>query len=143
MWPVPLRCVYIHTGDAAVEQQQFSDFLGAVGEGRLPIEPELNEFTIKLPDDLVAASHNIESFVREVFGDPATWQDSRGTAILTPKNADVDAVNNLMMGLFPGQVRLPLDKSSCLILNDTAVPAGLFPLPYLTLSNPSCRRLST
>jgi hypothetical protein len=58
---------------------------------------------------LLAPSADPQDLITSVFGDLSQYQgngmDLVGRAILTPLNDEVDKLNNICMGQFPGQVR--------------------------------------
>ena len=81
-----------------------------MGEGREPIYPSLGDDMICLSDEMVSSSTGPEELITEIFGSDPTmlrnvdFMSSR--AILGARNVDVDTINDLAAGKFPGKVCL-------------------------------------
>ena len=92
----------------AAAQQGFSELLLRIGDGREPVHADLEEDMIQLPPAMCAATDEPATLLDTIFGtDEARFRDSNfmvGRGILTPKNADVDALNDRALQRFPGQV---------------------------------------
>lgn len=96
----------------AAAQQGFSEFLLRIGDGKEPVHADLGEDMIQLPPAMCAATDEPAALLDRIFGtDEARFRDSTfmvGRGILTPKNADVDALNDQALQRFPGQVWFPM-----------------------------------
>ena len=90
----------------ASAQQVFANFLLAIGEG-LGADPR---HPLLIPEEMVVPGEHTEDLISEVFGDLANDAACRtadwlmGRCILSPKNNDVLAINDVITGLMPGQV---------------------------------------
>jgi len=90
--------------DEAKEIQEFSDWLLAVGDGRVN-EPNDGEVIIDIPEELLIqeADNPIEAISREIYGDPTKLHEIsdpkffQRRAILAPKNEDVNTINQYML----------------------------------------------
>ena len=91
-------------------QQQFSDFLLSIGDGREPVETDIGDDMIKLPGAMCVDGEDPAGLLDKVFGTDAAIFDQPsfmvGRGILTTKNADVDDFNAKALQRFPGQVCL-------------------------------------
>ena len=61
-----------------------------------------------MPDDMISPSNGPDDLILEIFGDdPFRMKDADfmvPRAILTPRNLDVDAINDTATDRFPGEV---------------------------------------
>ncbi|KAG7586074.1 P-loop containing nucleoside triphosphate hydrolase [Arabidopsis thaliana x Arabidopsis arenosa] len=99
--------------DLSVEEakdiKEFSDWLLAVGDGRIA-EPNDGEALIDIPEELLIteAKDPIESITREIYGDPAMLKGTEDPvffqkrAILAPTNDDVHTINQYMLDKLEG-----------------------------------------
>ena len=78
--------------------RQFSRFLLDMGEGKLQAYPSIGEDIVRVPDDMLSHSSGPDELIQEIFGDdPSRMKDAEfmvPCAILTPRNLDVDAIND-------------------------------------------------
>ncbi|KAG7552894.1 Nucleic acid-binding OB-fold [Arabidopsis thaliana x Arabidopsis arenosa] len=103
----------------AKEIQEFSDWLLAVGDGRIN-EPNDGEAVIDIPHDLLIteAENPVEAITWEIYGDPTklhTIIDPKffqKRAILAPKNDDVNTINQYMLEHLEGDERIYLSADS-------------------------------
>ncbi|KAG7594947.1 P-loop containing nucleoside triphosphate hydrolase [Arabidopsis thaliana x Arabidopsis arenosa] len=103
----------------AKEIQEFSDWLLAVGDGRIN-EPNDGEVVIDIPEDLLIteADNPIEAITREIYGDPTKLHEIRDPkffqmrAILAPKNDDVNTINQYMLEHLDSPERIYLSADS-------------------------------
>src|SRR5436190_13694152 len=90
----------------ATEQKEFADWLLEVEEGRIPTIKGLENNIIRLPNDIILPSQNINDLINFVYFNLTTNnfnpQYLVKRAILTPKNIDVHTVNTIIMDQFPG-----------------------------------------
>ena len=89
-----------------VEQKNFVDFLLQVGEGKIPVDSDIGEDFIRLPDEIVLDTENLDNLISEVFNDiNLYYQDSdyiKQRAILSTRNDDVDYINEHILNKLPG-----------------------------------------
>lgn len=113
----------LHVGDEAGQLKDFTDMLLNIGDGTFPTVPDMPPHTIRLPDELVAPTEELDDLITTVFGTVITAPYA-GRHILTPLNVDVNEINEKCIDRVPGQV-------ICLLSTD------LFPFhrsPMLTSS---------
>src|SRR2546421_12573388 len=87
----------------AAEQKEFADWLLEVGEGRIPTIRGLENNIIRLPNDIILPSQNINNLINFVYSDLPTHFNPQylvERAILTSKNVDVYTVNTIVMDQF-------------------------------------------
>jgi len=92
------------SSEEAKEIQQFSDWLLAVGDGRIN-EPNDGEALIDIPEELLIkeAGNPIEAISKEIYGDPSELhmindpKFFQRRAILAPTNEDVNTINQYML----------------------------------------------
>lgn len=93
----------------AAEDQGWSNWLLSIGEGRERPFPQTD--CIRLPHSMVAPTRDVSDLLDAVYGDltvprpPAHFVDR---AILTPRNDEVDHINDMVTSRIPGQVSRPL-----------------------------------
>ncbi len=90
----------------AIEQEQFAKWLLEVGEGRISTINGLESGVIRLPNDIVLPSQEINDLISFIYPNLSTYSNSKylvERAILTPKNVDVYAINTIIMNQFPGE----------------------------------------
>ena len=85
------------------ESSQFADFLLSIGYGKEEHQKDKGHFVIKLPDDMTV--ENGKEILDFVFG--GIENNYTGSAwllrsIICPANSEVDAINNTIMSIFPG-----------------------------------------
>ncbi|XP_010445117.1 PREDICTED: ATP-dependent DNA helicase PIF1-like [Camelina sativa] len=105
--------------DEVKDIQEFSDWLLAVGDGRIN-EPNDGEAVIDIPEELLItkAENPVAAICKEIYGDPtemhkknnATFFQKR--AILAPTNDDVNTINQYMLEHLQGEERIYLSADS-------------------------------
>ncbi|XP_073121317.1 uncharacterized protein [Henckelia pumila] len=104
-----VNVIHLYQNMRSVEDIEFSQLLLRIGDG---LQHCVNGDFIKLPDSMVIPwenEHSISQLIDFVFPDmvehinDANYMVSR--AIITPKNADVDKINELLISKFPGEER--------------------------------------
>ncbi|XP_074298621.1 uncharacterized protein LOC141629538 [Silene latifolia] len=108
------RSMRVNETDGNVEtrrkNQEFSEWLLAMGDGRLQAETEPHEDEatwIKIPEEYVYSTGKIyiKSMVQEIYPDFLTRTKDhnylRERAILTPLNENADSINDYMVDLMP------------------------------------------
>jgi hypothetical protein len=89
----------------------FANFLLAIGENRIDIERTVGEKSIKMPNEYVFQSQNVEDFIHWCYPDfdfGSHDNINSQTAILAPTNEDVDLLNNIALDMFPGEKKVLL-----------------------------------
>ena len=145
LWP-HIHCLQLRTNmramvllqtlgeEAAGRQRAWASYLLAVGEGR---EGRAGQ-DLRLPDDLVVPGENVQDLVRDVYGDLRNDPAARlpetliHRCILTPKNVDMQRINDCIMQLMSGQEHVSLSADQ---VNDEANEAA-FPPEFLNSLNP-------
>ncbi|XP_010506903.1 PREDICTED: ATP-dependent DNA helicase PIF1-like [Camelina sativa] len=95
----------------------FSKWLLDIGDGKIN-EPNSGEVEIEIPGDLVIAAcdNPIQAIVKQIYGTSfATRTDAKffcERAILSPRNDDVDKINQYMLSQLPGEERHYLSSDS-------------------------------
>ena len=126
------------------EQKQFVDYLLKIGEGKEIVHDNIGEDMIKLPDKIIFDKNNsIELFISKLFYNlDDNYKNRRGyvdyiknRAILTPKNEDVDSINEQIINIFPGDARVFLSADS--VEDKNEVHLGLYPVEFLNTLTPS------
>lgn len=113
LWSDTGRLRLIENMRTGANQQEYARWLLSVGDGTEPTYPGTD--CIKLPDSMVAPSRTVADLLSIVYGDltvPHPPSHFVERAILTPRNDEVDRINDMVTNLTPGQVSLTL---SCLI----------------------------
>src|SRR3954463_16060467 len=75
----------------AIEQKEFAEWLLEVEEGRIPTIRELENNIIRLPNDIILPSQDIDNLINFVYSNFTTHSNSQylvERAILTPKNVE-------------------------------------------------------
>jgi hypothetical protein len=95
--------------NSSEESASFAEFLLKVGDGRLNTVEELGSCKVRLPDDLIIDSDNLDDLCDFVYNKldenftKSTWLCS--CAIICPTNSTVDEVNSVMIERFSGDAR--------------------------------------
>ncbi|XP_073121738.1 uncharacterized protein [Henckelia pumila] len=104
-----VNVIHLYQNMRSAEDIEFSQLLLRIGDG---LQHCVNGDFIKLPDSMVIPwenEHSISQLIDFVFPhmvehiNDANYMVSR--AIITPKNADVDKINELLISKFPGEER--------------------------------------
>jgi hypothetical protein len=97
----------LQNGLPATELQAFADYLKRLGDGTDRTYPEHGEDMVAIPDDMCCQTEDVNDLITAIYGDLATISDPSTRqayiverAILTPKNVDVDVINDTMMATF-------------------------------------------
>ena len=108
------------------EQQGWADFLLQVGEG-------LIESPMPLPEGVVTAT-SLEDMIAQVYqAADGTISDFHNKAILTPRNKDVNYLNDVVLDAMPGEA---MEFASVDVIPPGEVDnAALFPTEYLNTIN--------
>ena len=90
--------------------QEFSELLLEIGDGRLQTYDTLGENKIKVPDNMVSKSENINQFVEEIYDDLENNYKKKdylsGRCILTPFNKHCELINNICLSKIPGEEKV-------------------------------------
>ena len=96
------------------ESSQFADFLLSIEGGKKNTTKTKDIFFIKLPDDMTV--ENEKELLDFIFGGiennctDSAWLSSR--SIICPTNSEVDAINNTIISIFPGDVKIYRNNDS-------------------------------
>jgi len=121
--------------------KHFSQWLIKVGDGNIETEPKLPDDTIQIPQEYICEG----SIVSEIFGDHIELKDIpkfSKTAILCPKNCDVDIVNEEVLNILEGDNSSYLSSDS--IDDENADDKDNYPIEFLHSLTPSgmpCHKL--
>src|SRR6266540_7380321 len=125
-------------------QKQFVDYLLKIGEGKETIYENIGEDIIQLPNEIIFNENDtIVSFISKIFynlnenySNDQTYVDYiKDRAILTPKNEDVDSINEQIINIFPGEAKEFL--SADFVEDKDEVHLGLYPIEFLNTLTPS------
>ena len=112
------------------EAKEFAKFLVDLGEGKLPLHPEIGQNMVRIPDKYIFESESVQDLIRWCYPDISETSASihaSGRAILAPKNCDVDHINNLALSLMQGEHFIFESADSV----KSEEQAGNFPVEYL------------
>ena len=102
---------------ANVEIKHWSEYLLNVGDGKERTYPQFGHNVIKLPSKIVSKSTNLLDFTEEVFDDFENNYKNReyiqNRCIMTPKNDEVDEINNIMLDKIPEPEPKPYTSFDC------------------------------
>ena len=112
------------------DAEEYNKYLIDVGQGRIEIDPEIQDSMIKIPDKMKSASETFEQFTREIFPDlgnkvKTAWKerDLRGPTwnqyvhdrvIICPRNQDVEEINNICLDMMYGEPVEFLSADRCI-----------------------------
>lgn len=95
------------TDTSTVKLKAWNDFLLEMGEGRFPTVPNTTDYVV-LPPSILSRSKKVKKLIKWVYGNIADWRgDERRMVkrgIVTPKNLNVDAMNEICTNAYPGEV---------------------------------------
>jgi hypothetical protein len=115
----------IANGDGSAE---FAQFLLRVGDGREPID---DNGRISLPEDMLLGDRTIEGLIKHVFG---RFDGNCKNVILTTKNKDVDAINDMVADQFPGEFVHYYSADS--LAKESDIEAVRYPTEFLNTLRP-------
>ncbi|XP_010495574.1 PREDICTED: uncharacterized protein LOC104772685 [Camelina sativa] len=109
----------------------FSKWLLDIGDGKIN-ESDSGDVEIEIPDDLLinTSGNPIEAIVKEIYGEQFTRRTDpkffSERAILSPRNDDVDKINQFMLTKLPGEERRYLSSD----IIETSDTSGLDDMIY-------------
>ena len=112
------------------EAKEFAKFLVDLGEGKLPLHPEIGQNMVRIPDNYIFESESVQDLIGWCYPDISETSASihaSERAILAPKNCDVDHINNLALSLMQGEIFIFESADSV----KSEEQAGNFPVEYL------------
>lgn len=125
----------------AAHQQAFADWLQGLGEGTETAVPDTEDY-IRIPPAMCCRGNTLDAIIREVYGELRTFASAATRAqyiteraILTPLNAEADAINKAIVDMFdltvPGgaQARRRSYLSADSVVEDEQ--RGVFPTEFL------------
>src|SRR6266542_1566298 len=125
-------------------QKQFVDYLLKIGEEKETIHENIGEDIIQLPNEIIFNENDtIVSFISKIFynlnenySNDQTYVDYiKDRAILTPKNEDVDSINEQIINIFSEEAKEFLSADS--VEDKDEVHLGLYPIEFLNTLTPS------
>ncbi|CAB5217445.1 unnamed protein product [Rhizophagus irregularis] len=128
-----LICVYFvqKINLMLLNKKEFAEWLLKVGEGRIPTIRGLENNIIRLPNDIILPSQNINDLINFIYSNFTTHFNPQylvERAILTPKNVDVNNVNTIIMDQFPGEA---VEYYSADIIEEQTNPEHQYPIEFL------------
>ena len=114
-----------------IEQREFAEWLLKVGEGQIPTIRGLENNIIRLPNDLILPSQNINDLINFVYSNFITNSNPQYLVeytILIPKNIDINNVNTIIMDQFPEEV---VEYYSADIIEEQTNPEHQYPIEFL------------
>ncbi|XP_073153208.1 uncharacterized protein [Henckelia pumila] len=104
-----VQIIHLQENMRSAQDMEFSQFLLREGDG---LQHTVNEDFIKLPDSIIIpweGEQSIHQLIDSVFPNMIDHVNDAnymvGRAIITPKNVDVDTINELLIRKFPGEER--------------------------------------
>lgn len=126
---------------AQLELQKFSDWILAIGDGKVPPIPrdkESDPNLIEIPRDILIHTDDdkIKVIVESVYENLSTMYTNKKylceRAILSPTNSVVDEVNNFILGTIPGEGREYLSYDTMAKNNNKSYDVdALYPIEFL------------
>ena len=114
------------------QSRNFADFLVTLGEGNLPTIPQIGPDYVQIPEQYIFPSDSPSDFIQWCYpnlDDAAVQHDFSHSAILAPKNKEVDMLNKTALNMMYGSVQR--FESADSVLSDDPAQAILFPVEYL------------
>jgi len=114
--------------------KEYSEWLMMLGNGDLTNEDGLHPDLIEIPEDMITD----ESIVKEIYGDSFKVSDIdkfHNTAILCPRNDDVDGINAEVLDILEGDVKTYLSSDS--LVSDDKDDVDDYPQELLNSLTPS------
>src|SRR6266540_1348255 len=106
---INMRLCQINNPQENINQKKFAKFLLKIGDGKYPTIPN-TENMVKLPLNIVISEGTLTDLIDFIY--PNLTENSGNTnyivsrAILTPKNADVETISDLMINRFPDEIHI-------------------------------------
>ncbi|MCP4985903.1 MAG: hypothetical protein GY928_07505, partial [Colwellia sp.] len=88
----------------------FSNWLNQLGRGELETYPDIGEDVIRIPDELMSKSSDLDSFIEEIY--PSLSENYENIdffadkCILTPLNTVCDSINDKCIHQIPGKLKI-------------------------------------
>jgi len=116
-----------------------------IGEGKEKVYEDIGEDIIKLQNEIIFDDEDdtIELLISKIFHNlDNNYQDKtnyadyiKSRAILTPKNEDVDSINEQIINIFPEEIKEFLSADS--VEDKDQVHLDLYPVEFLNTLTPS------
>jgi ATP-dependent DNA helicase PIF1 len=123
----------------SIGAKEYSEYLLNIGEGKVPTVNSLGSSMIRMQDNLVHPNQNVEDFIRWCYPDfQFNDENSRNakTAILAPRNEDVDKLNDIALTMLPGDL-LSFTSADYIKAQDSPNEILNFPIEYLNTLTPT------
>jgi PIF1-like helicase len=121
------------------DAREYAKYLLDIGEGKLQIFHTLGSSTVRIVNCLVHPNQNIEEFIRWCYPNFQFDEENctnSSTAILAPKNGDVDNLNNFALTMFPGDL-ISFTSADHIKAQDSPDEVSNFPIEYLNTLLPN------
>jgi hypothetical protein len=130
------------------DARDYAKYLLDIGEGKVQIFNALGSSMVRIANLLVHPNQNIEEFIRWCYPDFEFNEENcrnSTTAILAPKNEDVDNLNDIALTMFPGDM-VSFTSADSIKPQDSPHEISNFPIEYLNTLTPNgfpphCRNL--
>jgi PIF1-like helicase/Helicase len=117
----------------------FAEFLLEVGENRVPIQRDIGDSSINIPNQFVFNSKEVTDFIKWCYPNFDFNSENNinsGTAILAPTNINVDLLNDTALRMFPGEV-ISILSSDSIKVQDSNSESRNFPEEFLNSLTPN------
>lgn len=125
------------SSSSSTTMADFAKYILDIGDGRPPYDDQ-----VQIPRERAMDSNNIRLFLQSVY--PFLGADSdlhideyRSKAILAARNADVDAINEMAISLFPGSQRVYTSTDTIVDTDDPDSAMATYPVEFLQTLHPS------
>ena len=128
------------TGSEGTIQRDFASWLLRVGDGTEKVYPAISPNAIRLPDAIVASVPTAQFLIDTIYGEPRRFADAHylvERAILTPRNEDVNDINDRVRKLFTGPERAYVSVDS-VEPGAHAAEITAYPPEVLATLDPAC-----
>ena len=128
---INMRLQHAENQPDAAEQKKFADWLLEVGKGYIPTIRGLENNIIRLPNDIILPSQNINDLINFVYSNFTTHFNPQYLVehtILAPKNVNVNNVNTIIIDQFPGEA---VEYYSADIIEEQTNPEHQYPIEFL------------
>jgi ATP-dependent DNA helicase PIF1 len=129
----------VNRSGSSNDGKEYSKYLINIGEGTVPIFNTMGSSIVKIEDYLIHPNQNIEQFIRWCYPDFQFHTENcpnSNTAILAPRNDDVDNLNDIALTMFPGEL-LSFVSADYIKAQDSPDELLNFPVEYLNTLTPS------
>ena len=117
--------------------EDFAAYLIKMGNGELPTCPAIGEYSVKIDNQYVFPNESLYEFIKWVYNDLALPTcDFSQKAILTPLNASVKEVNDMVLEKFQGFRYEMKSADDIAIDEDSDTNSHIYPIEFLNSMDP-------